>query len=91
MQGGFTANGSAYKGIIQDISFNGLSTKTEHQLGSDTMLDIVIELAGNETSKVKGKVTRTIKYGLGVKIIERDSAYLQYYKCLEGMELEFNR
>ena len=51
----FTANGIHYRGMTQDLSLNGLSIKTEHQLGSDTMLDIVIELAGNETSKVKGK------------------------------------
>lgn len=79
----FTANGTVYTGIIQDISLNGLSIRTEHQFTPNTILDIVIELPGNKTSTLKGKAIRTIKNGVGVEIIEKDSDYLHYYsKCL---------
>jgi len=64
---------------------NGLSIRTEHQFTPDTILDIVIELPGNKTSKLKGKVVRTIKNGVGVEVIEKDSGYLHYYSnCLLG-------
>ncbi|HXX57262.1 MAG TPA: PilZ domain-containing protein [Thermodesulfovibrionales bacterium] len=88
----FTANGTANEGITQDISLNGLSIRTEHQFDPDTTLDIGLWLPGNKTSKLKGKVIRTIKNDLiGVTIISKDSAYLQYYKYLEGMGSEVNR
>jgi hypothetical protein len=81
----FTANGIIYRGITQDLSLNGLSIRTEHQFGPDTILDIVIELPDNKTSKLKAKVVRTIKNGVGVEIIEKDSGYLHYYSnCLLG-------
>ena len=81
----FTANGIIYSGITQDLSLNGLSIKTEHQFAPDTILYIEIELPGNKTSKIKGKVIRTIMNGVGVKIIEKDSGYLHYYSnCLLG-------
>ncbi|HXX57200.1 MAG TPA: PilZ domain-containing protein [Thermodesulfovibrionales bacterium] len=82
----FTANGITYEGISQDISMNGLSIKTEHQFDPDTILDINIELAGKQTSNLKGKVIRTIKNGLiGVKIAAKDSAYLKFCKHLDEM------
>ncbi|HXX82112.1 MAG TPA: PilZ domain-containing protein [Thermodesulfovibrionales bacterium] len=81
----FTANGIHYRGMTQDLSLNGLSIKTEHQLGPATMLDIVIGLPGNKTSKLKGQVVRTIQGGVGVKIIENNSDYMRYYKHLQKM------
>ena len=81
----FTANSIIYRGITQDLSLNGLFIMTEHQFGPDTILDIVIELPDNKTSKLKGKVVRSIKNGVGVEIIEKDSGYLHYYSnCLLG-------
>lgn len=81
----FTANGVIYIGITQDLSLNGLSVRTEHQFAPNTILDIVIQFPGNKISKLKGKVVRTIKNGVGVEIIEKDSGYLHYYSnCLLG-------
>ena len=86
----FTANGIKYRGTTQDISLSGLAIKTEHQFGLDTILDIVIKLPGNKTSKLKGKDMRTIQNGVGVKIIENNSDYMSYYNDLEGIRREFN-
>lgn len=82
----FTANGIVYKGITQDLSLSGLSINTEYQFAPDTVIDIVIQFSGNKTSRLKGKVIRTIKDGIGVEIIERDTVYLHYYSsCLLGL------
>lgn len=84
-----TANGIVYKGITQDLSLSGLSINTEHQFAPDTLIDIVIQFSGNKTSRLKGKVIRTIKDGLGVEIIERDTVYLHYYSsCLLGLGID---
>lgn len=82
----FTANGTNYRGITQDLSLTGLAIKTEHQFGPDTILDIVIKLPGDKTSKLKGQVVRTIQNGVGVKIIGNNSDYMHFYKNLQGME-----
>jgi len=78
----FRANGINYSAKTQDISLTGLSIETAHQLDLDAILDIVIELPDNKTSKVKGKVVRTIEHGIGVNIIENNSDYMRYYKYL---------
>src|SRR5512135_3278222 len=87
----FTANGITYRGITQDLSLNGLSISTEHQIGPDTIVDIVIQLTDNKTSKLKGRVIRSITHGVGVEIIEKDSHYLHFYSsCLLGPRTDTN-
>jgi len=79
----FTAGGVTRRGITSDVSEGGLFIRTRYGLVPGSALSIEIYLPDGTISKVKGIVKRsvrtpisTIKNGMGVEIIERDSAYM---------------
>ena len=79
----FQADGVVHRGISLDLSLNGLFIETDFRFSPNTMFDILIHLPDGTTSKVKGKVVRSLDNGIGVRIIEKDSSYLHYYsRCL---------
>ena len=92
----FTANDITNRGITSNLSLNGLFITTNRPFPPDTILDIVIHLP-NGSSKLKGRVIRklknppgkvigthlkSLKNGMGVKIIENDDNYLEVIKSL---------
>lgn len=78
----FAAEGMRFRGISSDISAGGLFIRTQHALRPGTVIDIEIFLSDQKVSRVKGIVRRstktpvtTIKNGMGVQLIEKDSAF----------------
>ncbi len=93
----FTAGDMASRGIASDFSLNGLFIKTNYPAKPDTMIDITIHLPDGSTAKLKGKVKRSmktaigkvtdmpirsLKNGMGVELIVRDTAYLHFIRSL---------
>ncbi|MCK5138683.1 MAG: PilZ domain-containing protein [Thermodesulfovibrionia bacterium] len=93
----FVANETTYKGKSSNFSMNGFFIRTNHPLEPDTILHIVIYLPDGLTSKVRGKIIRaiempmairsavgTLKNGMGVEIIEKDSHYINFIKSFHN-------
>jgi hypothetical protein len=93
----FIANDITHRGISSNFSLNGFFIRTNYPPAPDTILHIVIHLPDGSTSKVTGKVIRasktltgrvmgtpvkTLKNGMGVEIIEKDTNYLHFIKSL---------
>jgi len=93
----FTYDDLTFKGISSNFSLGGLFIRTKHPLSPDTVFDMVIHLPDEKLSKLRGKVTRSmkkalgivvgtsceaVKDGMGVKIIEKDTQYLEFIKSL---------
>ena len=75
----FQAEGITHRGMCLDLSLNGLFIETDFRFSPHTMLDILIHFPDGTISKLKGNVVRSLDNGIGVGIIEKDSAYLHYY------------
>ena len=88
-------DGVTRRGISSNLSLNGLFVSTNRPFPPDTILDIVIHLPNGSTSKLKGRVRRTLKSpigkvirtpvkslknGMGIEIIEKDDDYLEFIK-----------
>lgn len=67
----FATNATFYTGATDDISLNGLFIRTEHKFGLSTILIMVIHLAEGQASRLKGKVMRVKKYGIGLRLREK--------------------
>jgi hypothetical protein len=93
----FTVDNLTLRGISSDFSLEGLFLRTNHACKPGTVLDIVIHLPDGSVSKVKGKAVRSLrtptgmvigapvrsmKNGMGIEIIERDSHYLHFIRSL---------
>jgi hypothetical protein len=91
----FTVDGITHRGISSNLSSNGLFISANRPFPPDTMLDIVIHLPNGSTSKLKGRVRRalktptgrvigtpvkSLKNGMGVEIIGKDTNYLKFIK-----------
>lgn len=83
----FSAEGKNYRGISSDLSINGLFIRTNHAFAPGSIIDLTIHLPGGATSKLKGKVMRalktpivSLKNGMGIKLIEKDSHYINFMK-----------
>lgn len=75
----FEADGIIHRGTSLDLSLNGLFIETDFRCSPHTILDILIHLPDGTISKLKGKAVRFLDNGIGVGIMEKDSAYLHYY------------
>ena len=75
----FRAEGIIHRGTSLDLSLNGLCIETDVRFSPHTILDILIHLPDGTISKLKGKVVRLLRNGIGVELIEKDSPYLHYY------------
>jgi len=100
----FTADGLTYRGSSSNFSINGIFIRTNNPFPPETLLDMVIYLPNNLTSRLKGKVVRisedplpgTIgmaggyrEKGMGVAIIEKELLYLHFIRALLSREGEF--
>jgi hypothetical protein len=91
----FTSAGVTHKGLSSDFSLNGLFIRTNHSLPEGAIIDIVVYLPEGATSMMKGRVVRSlrtaigkalgtqiksIKNGMGVELIKKDTNYLHFIK-----------
>lgn len=86
----------SYRGILSNLSENGLFIRTNRSFTPGTIVDIELLMPDNKVSLLKGIVRRslkspltTMKNGMGVELIERDEAYINLVKSFcEGEETE---
>ncbi len=85
----FTAGGVTNSGITSDISEGGLFIRTRYGLVPETIVNIEIHLPDGKLSRLKGRVRRsirtpisTLKNGMGVELIEKDSNYINFVKTM---------
>jgi len=81
----FSSGGLSYKGILSNLSANGLFIRTNRGFAPGTTVDIQLMMPGNNISSLKGIVRRTVKTplapvknGMGVELITRDEAYVTF-------------
>lgn len=86
----FSTGGMKFRGISSDLSEGGLFIRTRNGLTPGTITDIEIFLSEGKTCRLKGIVRRTIKTslstiknGMGIEILERDSNYLELLRGIE--------
>ncbi len=93
----FSVDRVTRKGISSNLSINGLFIRTNYPYIPDTLLDIVIHFPDGNVSKIKGRVRRSsktslgrimgatvksLKNGMGIKIVESDANYLHLIRDL---------
>jgi hypothetical protein len=81
----FSSGGLSYKGILSNLSANGLFIRTNRGFAPGTTVDIQIMMPGNTISMLKGIVRRTVKTpiapvknGMGIELLTRDEAYVNF-------------
>jgi hypothetical protein len=92
----FYANDETYKGVSDNFSINGLFIGTDNLLPPQSMVSIIVHLPDGSIAKLKGRVIRvqeasddiltapgqTLKRGMGIEIMERDSNYMKFLMSL---------
>lgn len=91
----FVGDGKNYRAISSDFSRYGLFIRTNHAFVPGTELDIVIHLPDGTHCRLKGLVRRAIKTpivslknGMGIELISRDSTYVKFLKNFDPTETE---
>ncbi len=81
----FSSGGLSYRGILSNLSLNGLFIRTNRGFAPNTILTIEMLLPDGKTCNLKGIVRRTIKTpmlaqknGMGIELLEKDQAYIQF-------------
>jgi hypothetical protein len=79
----FISGGLSYKGILSNLSANGLFIRTNRGFAPGTEVEIQLMMPGDKISSIKGIVRRTVKApvtpaknGMGIELITRDEAYV---------------
>jgi hypothetical protein len=77
----------SFAGISSNLSESGLFIRTNRGFAPDTIIDIELVMPDGKTSSLKGLVRRaiktpmsTLKNGMGVELIEKDAAYINFLK-----------
>lgn len=82
----FSSGGMSFAGISSNLSESGLFIRTNRGFAPDTAIDIEMVMPDGKISSLKGFVRRTIKTplssknGMGVELIEKDAAYINFLK-----------
>ncbi len=82
----FSSGGMSFTGISSNLSESGLFIRTNRGFAPDTAIDIEMVMPDGKISSLKGLVRRTIKTplssknGMGVELIEKDAAYINFLK-----------
>jgi len=81
----FSSGGLSFKGILSNISANGLFIRTSRGFAPGSIVDIELIMPDNRISLLKGIVKRTIKTpitssrnGMGVELLEKDTIFMDY-------------
>jgi hypothetical protein len=92
----FYTNGRIYRGVSDDFSISGLFIKTDNGLALESVVSMKVHLPDGSVSLLRGRVRRvnkmsyalvatsekTLKKGMGIEIIERDSNYMKFFMSL---------
>lgn len=85
----FSSGGISFTGISSNLSESGLFIRTNRGFAPDTIIDIELVMPDGKTSFLKGRIKRTIKTpistlknGMGIELIEKDSAYIHFLKSI---------
>ncbi len=82
----FSSGVMSFTGISSNLSESGLFIRTNRGFAPDTAIDIELVMPDGNISSLKGLVRRTIKTplssknGMGVELIEKDAAYINFLK-----------
>jgi len=89
----FTGDGKTYRAISSDFSRYGLFIRTNHAFIPGTELDILVHTPNGTICHLKGLVRRSLKTpvvslknGMGIELISRDSAYVKFLKEFDPTE-----
>lgn len=91
----FTGDGKTYRAISSDFSRYGLFIRTNHAFIPGTELDIIVHTPTGSACRLRGVVRRSIKTpvvslknGMGIELISRDSAYIEFLKEFDPTEMD---
>ena len=83
----FSAEDITCRGILSDISENGLFIRTNRGFSPGTSVDIELMMPDDQISKLSGVVRRTIKTplstlknGIGVELTRKDAVFTDFLK-----------
>ncbi len=94
----FSSGDLSFTGISSNLSEGGLFIRTQHGFAPGTIIDIELVLPDGKISFLRGKVKRSIrtsistyqsKNGMGVELIEKDEAYINFIKSFTTNLPEF--
>jgi predicted RNA-binding Zn-ribbon protein involved in translation (DUF1610 family) len=87
----FRSGGLSYRGILSNISENGLFIRTNRGFAPGTTVDIDVVMPDNTVVALKGLVKRTIKTpittmknGMGIELIGEYTKYLDFVRTFAG-------
>lgn len=83
----FSSGDVTYRGILSDISENGLFIRTTRGFSPGTSVDIELMMPNDQVARLSGIVRRTIKTslssmknGMGVELTQKDSVFTEFLK-----------
>jgi Tfp pilus assembly protein PilZ len=86
----FSSGGLSYRGILSNLSRNGLFIRTNRGFAPGSTVDIELVMPDNKVCRLKGVVKRTIKTpmssmknGMGIELTEKDAAYLNLVESFD--------
>jgi len=87
----FSSGGLSFRGIMSNISANGIFIRTNRGFTPDTIVDIEVVMPDNKLSLLKGIVKRTIKTtlssvknGMGVELMEKDAIFENFVQSINA-------
>jgi hypothetical protein len=87
----FSSGGLSFRGILSNISANGLFIRTNRGFTPDTIVDIEVVMPDNRISLLKGVVKRTIKTpltsvknGMGIELMEKDAIFVNFVHSINN-------
>jgi len=87
----FSSGGLSYRGILSNLSRNGLFIRTNRGFAPGSTVDIELVMPDNTLCRLKGIVKRTvktpmssIKNGMGIELTEKDAGYLNLVESFDG-------
>jgi Tfp pilus assembly protein PilZ len=86
----FSSGGLSYRGILSNLSRNGLFIRTNRGFAPGSTVDIELVMPDNTICRLKGVVKRTIKTpmssmknGMGIELTEKDPAYMDLMESFD--------
>jgi hypothetical protein len=83
----FSSGNLSYKGILSNISENGIFIRTNRGFAPGTTVDIDVMMPDESISHLKGIVKRTVKTpltavknGMGVELFQKDVSFLNFVR-----------
>jgi hypothetical protein len=84
----FSSGGTSFKGILSNISQNGVFIRTNRGFAPGTTVDIQVVMPDNSISHLAGIVRRTVKTpltamknGMGVELTKKDLLFTNFMKA----------